>query len=139
MTRQWLPFALLGATVVAALTMLRQPSTRASAEPVSEGSASVESMPMAPSSPARPGDPPLDDRELRDSRMQLAHELCEDGARRVNELAGRDRNDPQGAMRTMSVCLRHGNVAWYKCILRASSSDQAAACNRRLLTGENVP
>jgi hypothetical protein len=131
---------LLGLTAVAALTVLRGPaSPPAPPASSSEGSVSLEARAVASSGPARPGDPPLNEAELRDSRLHLAHELCEDGARRINELAGRDRDDPQGAMRTMSVCLRHGNVAWYKCILRAASTEQASACNRRLLTGENVP
>ncbi len=138
MKRQWLPFALLGATVVAALTVLRQPTRPSGAPSASEQTASESPQASAGGAP-RPTDPPLDDFELRDSRLHLAHELCEDGARRINQLAGRDPNDAQGAMRTMSVCLRHGNVAWHKCILRATTSEQAATCNRRLLTGENVP
>jgi hypothetical protein len=137
--RYWLPFALLGAAIALALTVLQpSPLPGPSAERGAEPSASTEAPP-SPGGPARPGDPPLTDLELRDSHLHLAHELCEEGARRINRLAGKDENDAQGAMRTMSVCLRHGNVAWYKCILRAGSYDQAAACNRRLLTGENVP
>jgi hypothetical protein len=137
-TRTWLPLALLGVAVVAAATALRRPA--APSQPgSSEPEATVGDLPAPPAStPGRPSDPPLDDFERRDSRMHLAHDLCEAGALRINELSGLEPDDPQ-ARRTMSVCLRHGNIAWYKCILRASDRDQALTCNRRLLVGDNVP
>lgn len=138
MKRPWVPFVLLGAVVVAAVSVVRRPAPNGEAPPQASGDLGSPEAPAA-SGPAHPGDPPLTDTEIRDSRVHLAHELCEEGARRINQLAGKDPNDAQGAMRTMSVCLRHGNIAWYKCILRASTSDQAASCSRRLLTGDNVP
>jgi hypothetical protein len=136
-SRQWLPLALLGAAIFAVLTVFRQPAHVP--EPASGETEGTQRAAPSSSAVQHPADPPLDDFELRDSRLHLSHVLCEDDARRINELAGRDPNDAPAGMRTMSVCLRHGNVAWHKCILRATSGEQAATCNRRLLTGENVP
>ena len=132
---RWLPFALLGAAIVAALTVFKQPA----AVPEPSAPSQPEPPPAASSVRAHPADPPLDPFEERDVHLRLAHELCEEGARRINELNGRDPNDAQGAMRTMSVCLRHGNVAWHKCILRATTREEAATCSHRLLRGENAP
>jgi hypothetical protein len=137
--RPWIPFVLLGAVVVAAVSVVRRPAPTSDPSPQAPADLGSPEAPPTASGPAHPGDPPLNDKELRDSRLRLAHELCEEGARRINQLAGKDPNDAQGAMRTMSVCLRHGNVAWYKCVLAATTSDQAAMCSRRLLTGDNVP
>ena len=138
--RTWAPLALLGVAVIAAVSVLRAPS--APPEPIAAAGASDHGPGDAPAPPAsgeaHSADPPLSDVERRDSRMHLAHELCEAGAMRINELSGLPREDPQ-ARRTISVCLRHGNIAWYKCILAAGSRDQALACNRRLLVGDNAP
>jgi hypothetical protein len=137
--RTWAPLALLAVAVVAAVSVLRRPSTPP--EPAPSESAldpGAGDAPLPPGSQARLDDPPLTDVERRDSRMRLAHELCEAGAIRINELSGLPREDPQGR-RTISVCLRHGNVAWYKCILAAGDRDHALACNRRLLVGDNAP
>jgi len=139
--RTWAPLALLGVAAVAAVSILRRPSTPPEPPPpptASQASGGDAPQPSTTGSAARPDDPPLTDVERRDAHMHLAHELCEAGAMRINELSGLPREDPQ-ARRTISVCLRHGNVAWYKCILAASDRDQALACNRRLLVGDNVP
>jgi hypothetical protein len=81
---------------------------------------------------APPPSQPLSDVELRDFRVRIGHEECESGARRVNTLEGREATDPKAGP-LISVCLRYGNVAWYKCVLRADSGDKAVACNHRLL------
>jgi hypothetical protein len=75
---------------------------------------------------------------LRDFHIHLAHEQCEEGARILNRLEGRDENDPQVLTR-LSVCLRIGNVAWYKCMLRATNADDARVCGHRFLNLNNPP
>ena len=104
---------------------------------------SADASPLGAGAPSdKPGaDPPLTDLEMRESHLSLSHEQCEDGARRISTLDGRDGGGQgeHGAMRTVSLCLRYGNVAWYKCILRATSSDEGHACTRRLMNGALVP
>jgi hypothetical protein len=138
-----LPWALLGLAVVAALTLVH-PS--APLEPVAGGPAA--SGPASSSVPsggsARP--PPtasgsadltlLSEEERRDIHIRIPHEECEEGVKRINELNGRAPTDPKG-VRTVGVCLAYGNVAWYKCVLRATNGDQATACSHRLLVPEH--
>jgi hypothetical protein len=76
--------------------------------------------------------------EWRDFHVRLAHEQCEDGARRLNRLEGRADSDPQVLTR-LSVCLRIGNVAWYKCMLRAATASDGHACSQRFLSLDNPP
>jgi hypothetical protein len=37
------------------------------------------------------------------------------------------------------VCLRIGNLAWYKCVLAASDPDAVKVCSRRFLNLDNPP
>jgi hypothetical protein len=37
------------------------------------------------------------------------------------------------------VCLRIGNQAWYKCMLRAVTASDAHACGKRFLSLDNPP
>jgi len=76
--------------------------------------------------------------EWRDFHIHLAHEQCEEGARILNRLEGRPETDPQ-ALTRLSVCLNIGNVAWYKCMLRATSADDAHVCAHRFLNLSNPP
>jgi hypothetical protein len=76
--------------------------------------------------------------ERRDFHIRLGHEECEDAMRKVNVLDGRAPADPR-AINRLSVCLRIGNVAWYKCMLRAQGSGDANACHRRFLDPEHPP
>jgi hypothetical protein len=133
--RNWLPFALLGAVVVAAIAVARQPPA---ASPAAGASAASSAAPVDSKPGSSHGDPPLSDLEAREVHMRLAHELCEEAAKRINETEGRAPTDPKG-INTITACLGHGNVAWYKCILRSSKREDVAACNRRLLNGEGVP
>lgn len=125
------PFALLAIAAVAALTWLRSPP------PAAEPPSAETAPPPAPraSTPAA-SSPSMSDRELMEFRIHIDHTQCEDGAKRVNELAGRPPTDPKG-IGLLSTCLRIGNLAWYKCLLRAQTADQASACSRRLLDLDN--
>lgn len=134
-----LPWALLGLAVVAALTLVR------SSTPVEPVAISPSAAPSAAASGnARPAPAAsgahdltlLSEEERRDIGIHVPHEECEEGVKRINELNGRDPTDPK-SVRTVGVCLAYGNVAWYKCVLRATSGNQANACSRRLLVPEH--
>lgn len=126
-----LPWVLLVTAVVVALSVSAGPS------PVASASSAVTAAPAASAAPGG-GDPPLDEMELRESRIHVGHEQCEEGAKRINVLEGKPPTDPS-ALHFIGSCLRHGNMAWYKCILKAGTREQAGTCNRRLLSGANVP
>jgi hypothetical protein len=125
-----LPWVLLVTAVIVALSSAHPPSAGGAV-------ASAAALPgAAAASPGR-GEPQLDVMELRESRMHIGHEECEEGVKRINVLEGKPATDP-GALHFIGSCLAHGNVAWYKCIVRAQNKDEARACNRRLL-GPAVP
>jgi len=131
-----LPWALLGVGVVAALTLVHS-SPPAPQEPevpaTSSSPAPVRTGPRpGPSGSSGHTDAPLSEDEHRDMRLRIPHEECEEGVKRINQLAGRDPTDPKG-VRLVGVCLAYGNVAWYKCVLRASNPEETGACDRRLL------
>jgi hypothetical protein len=128
--RRIVPWALLAGAVVAAFTVLHGRSS-APAEPVSQGPATEPSQP-----PIDAG--PMTAAEWHDFHVHLAHEQCEEGARRLNRLEGRAESDPQVLAR-LSVCLRIGNLAWYKCMLRAVTASDAHACSKRFLSLDNPP
>ena len=92
------------------------------------------SVPPAPTY----NDPPMDDAQRRDLHIRVGHEACEEGAKRINELEGLSPTDPKG-MRFVSACLRHGNVAWYKCMLETKTRPEAGTCNRRFLNSDGSP
>jgi hypothetical protein len=56
----------------------------------------------------------------------------------LNRLEGRAESDPQVLTR-LSVCLRIGNQAWYKCMLRAVTASDAHACSKRFMSLDNPP
>jgi hypothetical protein len=137
--RSAVPWALLGAAVVAAFTVVR-----------STPPAPPEPSAQPPDGPARPpvrAEPDaardadagaMTGAEWRDFHIHLAHEQCEEGARTLNRLEGRAETDPQVLTR-LSVCLRIGNVAWYKCMLSATTAGDAHVCNKRFLSLDNPP
>ena len=136
--RRLLPWVLLGVAVVAVIAVVRRGPSRppeligdsgswkpgAGNEAVSpkEGGAGAESL--------------MSESELRDFRMHIAHEQCEDGAKLYNTLQGLSPTDPKGTM-IVSVCLRAGNLAWYKCMLSAKTKDDGQTCTRRFLNLDN--
>jgi hypothetical protein len=128
--RRLLPWALLAGAVVAAFTVLRR-TPASPAEPVG-------SRPDTPGQTPPPDAGPMTAAEWRDFHVHLAHEQCEEGARRLNRLEGRAETDPQVLTR-LSVCLRIGNQAWYKCMLRAVTASDAHACGQRFLSLDNPP
>lgn len=122
---QVLPWALLGATVVAAFTVFRSPPVAARGPQVDDG------PPPRPSALAGPL-PPLTDMEHRQAHMRIGHEECEEGMKRFNELSGRAPTDPK-ALHLVGTCMAFGNLAWYRCMVSASNQDEATVCNHRFL------
>ncbi|HEX3344018.1 MAG TPA: hypothetical protein VHS09_05565 [Polyangiaceae bacterium] len=146
MQRNILPWVLLGTAVVVTISLLRNPAPVAPAPGSPSASSVVAGGPTPAPPPLPPGpassapgpagrrfdDPPLDDTELREAHMHVGHEICEEGAKRINELEGLNPTDPKG-IHIIGTCLQHGNVAWYKCILKAATRMEAGTCNRRFL------
>jgi hypothetical protein len=140
-----LPWALLGLAVVAALAITR-PSSSVAPAPVAETPVAPSSATSAapPGSVARPRPTAagpselslLSEEDRRDYLVRIPHGECEEGVKRINELSGLAPTDPKG-IRLVGVCLQYGNVAWYKCVLRATDENQAKTCSRRLLVPEH--
>jgi hypothetical protein len=136
----YVPLLLLAA--VGAFAVFRSapsapPELPAGAPATASSSRPSEPQSVAPSAAAEAA-PPMTAAEVRDFHVHLAHEQCEDGARRLNRLEGRAESDPQVLTR-LSVCLRIGNVAWYKCMLRATTAGEAHVCGQRFLNLDNPP
>jgi hypothetical protein len=93
---------------------------------------------VASSEPAASEFPPPVGRELKDFHTPLDHTQCEDGMKHVNALRGLPATD-QAGLRQLSVCLRIGNLAWYKCVLAADGEPAVKVCNRRFLSLDNPP
>jgi len=136
--RKYLPWVLLAVAIVVALAVLGGPASPVAA-PAASSSVSVASSAPGPVPSVRKyDDPPMDESEARDWHLKIGHEACEEGAKRVNELEGLSPTDPKG-MRIIGACLPHGNVAWYKCVLKASTRLEAGTCNRRFLSNAPPP
>ena len=87
---------------------------------------------MASAPPAAPPAPTLTPRERRDLKIRIGNEDCEKAAKRVNSLHNRPETDLKG-IEIVSMCLRAGNMAWYRCVLDAPGADEADACAKRFL------
>ncbi len=142
MPRNILPWVLLAVAVVVAITVLRRPAPPG---PVPMGSAipPIDTVlpPGAPSVSGPPSaraynDPPMTEEEVRDWHLKVGHESCEEGAKMINTLQGLEPTDKQG-IKFIGACLRNGNVAWYKCLVKAQTRLEAGTCNRRFLNGGN--
>jgi hypothetical protein len=138
-----LPWALLGLAVVAALTLVHpsSPVETVAVVPAASGAASSAAPSGGSARPAPTASGSADltllsEEERRDIHIRIPHEECEEGVKRVNALNGRDPTDPK-SVRTVGICLAYGNVAWYKCVIRATNGDQATACSHRLLVPEH--
>jgi hypothetical protein len=96
-------------------------------EPVPSDSASAASASNDPAPPTS-----VKAKEAHERRIGLQPDLCNEAAKRFNELNGRDPFDKK-AMTVITLCLKHGNLAWYRCVLEAKTVDDAKSCNQRLL------
>jgi hypothetical protein len=135
-------WALLGVVAVAVVAIVGRPSRAPSelppAPPAQAGSPSGSPTTRGTASAAEGGPGDMTPAERRDFHVMLGHEQCEEGMRKFNALEGREPTDPAVITR-LSVCLRIGNLAWYKCMLRAAGSEDAHVCNRRFLSLDNPP
>lgn len=95
----------------------------------------------APAAPRAPAETPMEATardagvsmmDLRLWRQKLDPELCPKAGEQINKLGGRAPTDPK-ALNIVSLCLQTGNVAWYKCVLSATSEAEGTSCNARLL------
>jgi hypothetical protein len=144
--RGLMPWALLGAAVVAVVASVGLPSRAPSELPPARETPSSPSPSPSPSSArgtasALEGGAGADEMtpaERRDFHISLGHEQCEEGMKKFNALEGRAPTDP-AVLTRLSVCLRIGNLAWYKCMLRAGGAEDAHVCNRRFLSLDNPP
>jgi hypothetical protein len=139
------PWVLLGAAVLLAFVFgsgrRQAPAELAEPEPpVSTPSAGGTKNVSQPFAGASANPVAMTPAESRDFRVHIAHEQCEQGAARINELEGRDKFAPDPkTLNELSICLRIGNEAWLKCILGAATSDAAKSCNRRFLSLDHPP
>jgi hypothetical protein len=92
-----------------------------SASPISSEQARAKAMAAASAAADR-----------RDVGTPIDHTRCEEIAKHGNELFGRKETDPKGVQLLMS-CLRAGNLAFYRCAMGATTSDELSACSMRLL------
>ena len=70
--------------------------------------------------------------ERRDVKIRIGSDDCERAAKRINALHNRPETDVKG-IEILSLCLKAGNMAWYRCVLDAPGADDADACAKRLL------
>jgi hypothetical protein len=135
-----LPWALVAVVVAAVIGVVGRRSGAPSelAAPDAQPGTPSTAAKSGPQPSASAGPPLMTPAEVRDFQVRIGHEQCEQGAARINELQGRDPHAPDPkTLNELSICLRIGNTAWFKCVLKASSSDEARDCNRRFLSLDN--
>jgi hypothetical protein len=86
----------------------------------------------SPAFDAAPPPPLFTPRERRDLKIRIGNEDCEKAAKRINTLHNRPETDIKG-IEILSLCLKAGNMAWYRCVLDASGPDDADTCAKRFL------
>lgn len=143
LANRWLPWVLLVAAAVVAVaavgksSRVPEPAEGPGGFHPAPASASSDAVARSSTSPAASASsgalPPMSAQEETDFLIHIPHDQCEDGVKRINILEGKPATDP-GALTFLSVCLRIGNLAWYKCIVGAQTRPQAAVCNRRFLS-----
>jgi hypothetical protein len=104
-----------------------QPRTDAAA-----GSASAMTAPTETPMERTARDAGVSMMDLRLWRQKLDPELCPKAGEQINKLSGRAPTDPK-AINLVSLCLQTGNVAWYKCLLSATTEAEGAACTTHFL------
>jgi len=102
----------------------RDPKFNPTGNASSRATASASAAPSAPSK--------LTPSEAREMRVRITNDLCENAAKRWNTLNNRNPTDPAG-IDVLSTCLKHGNNAWYRCILEAPTAEAYHQCSVRLL------
>jgi hypothetical protein len=76
--------------------------------------------------------------EFRDYRIRLAHELCDKAFEHINVIHGKPPTDANPvAVMLRGACITQGNNAWYKCQLKATTTEELAVCNQRFFRSPN--
>ena len=99
--------------------------------------------PVASSAPS--GEPPADSaavvltkKEQEEISVPISHEKCGELQQVVTQMPDPPPGDPR-ALRFLAACMRHGNVAWYRCASVAKTRAEMNACSHRLLHNELAP
>lgn len=71
-------------------------------------------------------------RERREFETKINTELCQNAAKRLNQVNGRPEFDPKG-VNTIAACLELGNLAWFRCISDTQTPAGFTACSHRYL------
>ncbi len=126
-----IPFAILA--LVALFVGLRR--TAPLAAPVASADLSGEPPPAAR---ADAGEIVLTPKEHEEIAVPISHEKCGELQQRVTQMPDPPPGDPR-ALRFLAACMRHGNVAWYRCASVAKTRAEMNACSHRLLHNELAP
>jgi len=97
------------------------PGPRPSATPAASAAASAKA--------------PLTAEEKREKGVKLHNDLCNAAIKHANVVYGRPEMDPKG-LDLLSLCVAHGNIAWHKCVLKATTPAAVKTCEERLLLPE---
>jgi hypothetical protein len=130
--KKLLPILFVILAVVALFVGLRR--TAPSTVPVA--SADLSGEPPAPAADA--GEVVLTKKEHEEISVPISHEKCGELQQRVTEMPDPPPGDPR-ALRFLAACMRHGNVAWYRCASVATTRAEMNACSHRLLHNALAP
>ena len=134
MWKKLLPIPFMILALVALFVGLRR--TAPSTAPVASAAPSGE-PPPAP--PAASGEVVvLTPKEHEEISVPISHEKCGELQQRVAEMPDPPPRDPK-ALHFLAGCMRHGNVAWYRCASVAKTRAEMNVCSHRLLHNELAP
>jgi len=91
-----------------------------------------------PAHPADSGEVVLTEKEREEISVPISHEKCGELQQVVTQMPNPPPGDPR-ALRFLAACMRHGNVAWYRCASVAKTRAEMNACSHRLLHNELAP
>jgi hypothetical protein len=75
---------------------------------------------------------PFGPKEFKEFHIKISNEDCEKAAEKKNTLEGLPIHDKKGTL-LIWACLREGNVAWYRCVINADTSEHFNWCSQRYL------
>lgn len=107
-------------------------SSTSSANPSSSTMTPTVYAPSPSSSTGPDPKAPFSPKEYKEFRMKISNEDCEKAAAKKNTLEGLPEHDKKGTL-LLWACLRQGNVAWYRCVLTADTSEHFNWCSQRYL------
>jgi len=130
--KKLLPILFVIVAVVALFVGLRRTTALT---PVASAGPSGE-PPPAP--PADSGEVVLTKKEHDEISVPISHEKCGELQERLIQMPDAPPGD-QRALRFLAACMRHGNVAWYRCASVATTRAEMNACSHRLLHNDLAP